>query len=67
MVQEKHEAMTRDRTDEDLFERASNTNGWTVHVGPGPTRASYVVPDVEAILAVLATLSTLSPLRPVTT
>jgi trehalose 6-phosphate synthase/phosphatase len=60
-------AAGNDRTDEDLFERASNANGWTVHVGPGPTRASFVVPDVEAILAVLATLTNLSPLRPITT
>jgi trehalose 6-phosphate synthase/phosphatase len=30
-----------DRTDEDLFERLQGAR-WTVHVGPGPTRASYV-------------------------
>ena len=29
-----------DRTDEDLFERLQS-DAWTVHVGPGPTRASY--------------------------
>jgi len=53
-------AAGNDRTDEDLFERASSTTGWTVHIGPGPTRASFVVPDVEAILAVLAVLPTSS-------
>jgi trehalose 6-phosphate synthase/phosphatase len=41
-----------DRTDEDLFERLE-TGAWTVHVGPGPTRASYVVPTVESLRAVL--------------
>ena len=30
------------RTDEDLFERIKG-DGWTVHVGPGPTRARFVV------------------------
>ena len=41
-----------DRTDEDLFERLQNA-AWTVHIGPGPTRASYVVPDFEGLRTVL--------------
>ena len=41
-----------DRTDEDLFERLQG-DAWTVHIGPGPTRASYVVGDFEALRGVL--------------
>jgi trehalose 6-phosphate synthase/phosphatase len=41
-----------DRTDEDLFERLQS-EAWTVHVGPGPTRASFVVADVEGLCRVL--------------
>ena len=41
-----------DRTDEDLFERMPNET-WTVHVGPGPTRAAFVVRDFEAASEVL--------------
>lgn len=41
-----------DRTDEDLFERLSN-DAWTVHVGSGPTRASFVVVDIQSLRAVL--------------
>ena len=41
-----------DRTDEDLFERLQD-NTWTVHVGSGPTRAAYAVPDFESIRALL--------------
>jgi trehalose 6-phosphate synthase/phosphatase len=41
-----------DRTDEDLFERLQS-DAWTVHVGPGPTRASYVVSDFEGLRQVL--------------
>jgi trehalose 6-phosphate synthase/phosphatase len=37
-----------DRTDEDLFERMPN-GAWTVHVGPGPTPASFVVPDFQGL------------------
>jgi trehalose 6-phosphate synthase/phosphatase len=40
------------RTDEDLFERAPSS-AWTVRVGPGPTRASYVVTDIRVLRAVL--------------
>ena len=41
-----------DRTDEDLFERIQS-DAWTVHVGPGPTRAAFVVADVESLRRVL--------------
>jgi trehalose 6-phosphate synthase/phosphatase len=43
-----------DRTDEDLFERMRD-GAWTVHVGPGPTRAGFVVRDVESVRSVLET------------
>jgi trehalose 6-phosphate synthase/phosphatase len=46
-----------DRTDEDLFERAPN-DAWTVHIGPGPTRASYVVADLQVLRGVLQLLAT---------
>jgi trehalose 6-phosphate synthase/phosphatase len=42
-----------DRTDEDLFERLQS-DAWTVHVGPGSTRASFVVADFERFRRVLA-------------
>jgi trehalose 6-phosphate synthase/phosphatase len=51
-----------DRTDEDLFERLP-TGVWTVHVGPGPTRASFVVADVERLRGVLKLLATAGDLR----
>jgi len=51
-----------DRTDEDLFERAPS-NAWTVHVGPGPTRASYVVTDLQVLRGVLELLATAGPAR----
>jgi len=41
-----------DRTDEDLFERMQS-EAWTVHVGPGSTRAAFVVPDFESLRRVL--------------
>jgi trehalose 6-phosphate synthase/phosphatase len=41
-----------DRTDEDLFERMPNGT-WTVHVGPGPTRAAFAVRDFETVREVL--------------
>ena len=50
------------RTDEDLFERAPS-NAWTVRVGPGPTRASYVVTDLQALRAVLEMLATAGGVR----
>jgi len=45
-----------DRTDEDLFERLS-TNAWTVHVGTGVTRASFVVPDFQFLRRILEWLA----------
>jgi trehalose 6-phosphate synthase/phosphatase len=45
-----------DRTDEDLFERAPS-NAWTVHIGPGPTRASFVVTDLQVLRGVLESLA----------
>jgi trehalose 6-phosphate synthase/phosphatase len=45
-----------DRTDEDLFERLQGP-AWTVHVGPGPTRAALVVKNPENLLAVLEMLA----------
>jgi trehalose 6-phosphate synthase/phosphatase len=42
-----------DRTDEDLFERIQSDEAWTIHVGPGPTRAAFVVPDFESLRRVL--------------
>jgi trehalose 6-phosphate synthase/phosphatase len=41
-----------DRTDEDLFERL-RSDAWTIHVGPGPTRASHVVPDFRSLRQIL--------------
>jgi trehalose 6-phosphate synthase/phosphatase len=41
-----------DRTDEDLFEHIQS-EAWTVHVGPGPTRAAFVVPDFESLRRIL--------------
>jgi trehalose 6-phosphate synthase/phosphatase len=46
-----------DRTDEDLFARAPG-NAWTVHIGPGPTRASFVVTDLRVLRGILESLAT---------
>lgn len=46
-----------DRTDEELFERLSS-NAWTVHVGAGPTRASFVVADFQILRRILELLVT---------
>jgi trehalose 6-phosphate synthase/phosphatase len=46
-----------DRTDEDLFERLPSS-AWTVHVGPGVTRASFVVPDFQFLRRILELLVT---------
>jgi trehalose 6-phosphate synthase/phosphatase len=46
-----------DRTDEDLFERAPS-RAWTVHIGPGPTRASFVVTDFQELRRVLESFTT---------
>lgn len=44
-----------DRPDEDLFERLPS-KAWTVHVGVGPTRASYTVPDFQMMRRMLELL-----------
>jgi trehalose 6-phosphate synthase/phosphatase len=41
-----------DRTDEDLFERITG-EAWTVHVGSGPTKAAFSVPDFESVRKLL--------------
>jgi trehalose 6-phosphate synthase/phosphatase len=41
-----------DRTDEDVFERMRD-GAWTLHVGPGSTRAAFVVPDFEGVRRLL--------------
>ena len=46
-----------DRTDEDLFERAP-ADAWTVHIGPGATRAAFVVADLQILRSVLESLAT---------
>jgi trehalose 6-phosphate synthase/phosphatase len=48
-------AMGDDRTDEDLF-CALNGNGFTVHVGARPSRATYRVADYTAARDLLASL-----------
>jgi trehalose 6-phosphate synthase/phosphatase len=45
-----------DRTDEDLFERLPERT-WTVHVGPGPTRASFVTPDFQSLRRLLTLIA----------
>jgi trehalose 6-phosphate synthase/phosphatase len=45
-----------DRTDEDLFERLPE-HAWTVHVGPGPTRASFVTTDFQSLRRLLALIT----------
>jgi trehalose 6-phosphate synthase/phosphatase len=45
-----------DRTDEDLFERLPK-HAWTVHVGPGPTRASFVTADFQSLRRLLALIA----------
>lgn len=52
------------RTDEDLFERLPN-NAWTVHVGAGSTRASFVVSDFQSLRRVLELLAESGNIRPV--
>jgi trehalose 6-phosphate synthase/phosphatase len=45
-------AMGDDRTDEDLF-GALNAAAWTVHVGPGRSRARFSLPGPEEAVSVL--------------
>lgn len=51
-----------DRTDEDLFERLAG-RAWTVHVGPGPTRASFIIMDTLALRRTLELLATSGVVR----
>jgi trehalose 6-phosphate synthase/phosphatase len=46
-----------DRTDEDVFERLPS-DAWSVHVGAGSTRASYVVTDFQLLRRILELLVT---------
>jgi hypothetical protein len=63
ILRQRDRAATRNRSARDrvrhanhrgrsLFERLQS-DAWTVHVGPGPTRASYVVSDFEGLRQVL--------------
>jgi trehalose 6-phosphate synthase/phosphatase len=45
-----------DRTDEDLVEHLPE-RAWTVHVGPGTTRASFVTADFQSLRRLLALLA----------
>ncbi len=45
-----------DRTDEDLFERLPE-GAWSVHVGNGPSRAAYSVPDTHHVRLLLRQLA----------
>ena len=45
-----------DRTDEDLFAQLP-ANAWTIHVGNGPTRGSYRLPNIATVRELLARLS----------
>jgi trehalose 6-phosphate synthase/phosphatase len=49
-----------DRTDEDLFERVGG-GAWTVHVGGGPTRASFAVPGFEDIHRLIGRFTGINP------
>src|SRR3981081_4174694 len=51
-----------DRTDEDLFERLQ-ANAWTIHIGPGPTRASFLVADFQGLRRVLESFAELGNAR----
>jgi len=50
-----------DRTDEDLFERLQ-ADAWTIHIGPVP-RASFLVPDFQALRRVLELFAELQNTR----
>jgi trehalose 6-phosphate synthase/phosphatase len=45
-----------DRTDEDLFARLPE-NAWSVHVGGGPSRATYSLPDTHHVRQLLQQLT----------
>ena len=48
-------AVGDDRTDEDVFEHLGS-DAWTVHVGAGQTRASFIVTDFQAVRRTLELL-----------
>jgi trehalose 6-phosphate synthase/phosphatase len=48
-------AVGDDRTDEDLFERLQK-DAYTLHVGPGPTRAAFAVLDFRSVRDLLEKL-----------
>jgi trehalose 6-phosphate synthase/phosphatase len=41
-----------DRTDEDLFQALDET-AWTVHVGPGRSRARFAIPAPSDVITML--------------
>jgi trehalose 6-phosphate synthase/phosphatase len=45
-----------DRTDEDLFEELA-PRAWSIHVGGGPTKARFRVPDIKAVRRLLQQLA----------
>jgi trehalose 6-phosphate synthase/phosphatase len=45
-----------DRTDEDLFARLPE-NAWSVHVGGGPSRGKYSLPDTQRVRQLLQQLT----------
>lgn len=49
-----------DRTDEDMFERLP-PEAWTVHVGPGPSKARHWLPGPPDVRALLSKLADLGP------
>ena len=49
-------AIGDDRTDEDMFERLPD-DAYTIHVGPGATRARYRIPGPRATLPLLAAIA----------
>jgi trehalose 6-phosphate synthase/phosphatase len=53
-------AVGDDRTDEDMFERLQK-EAYTLHVGPGPTRAAFVVPDFHSVRDLLEMLVKATP------
>ncbi|HEY7515250.1 MAG TPA: trehalose-phosphatase, partial [Vicinamibacteria bacterium] len=49
-------AVGDDRTDEDVFERLP-ADAWTVHVGDGPSKARFNLPDPEGVHRLLTSLT----------
>ena len=55
-------AVGDDRTDEDLFARL-DPEAWTVHVGPGRTRARFWLPDSASVRELLESFAEFRPTR----